>query len=405
MSKRRKGRRRRARARVAAAAARAAETTRGRCGRYEILQRLGAGGMAEVFKARMTGPAGFRRDVVLKRLLPTTKDDQEFVNMFADEARILGALNHPNVVQAFDFSTDDLEPFLVLEYIEGPSLSRLLTSGRPIAPAIAAYIGREICRALDHVHGATETDGTPLRLVHRDVTPSNVIVTPAGAVKLIDFGIARSAKAIQSTRVGVVKGKPGYLSPEQLSGVEEEKIDGRADLFALGTVLYELLTAERLFRGDTDLVTMHHVLHLKIAAPSRRNPAVPRALERIVMRALERDPARRYASAAAMARDLDDVVLAARLRVDDVASFVRDVERATPGPGRRRATADLASELPTRRDLLMPARLWFGKRFSPRRAALVTGLTLALGAAAFGWGLKPHALHARPLATALVTAR
>jgi len=404
MSNRRKGRRRRARARVAAAA-RAAETTRGHCGRYEILHRLGAGGMAEVFKARMTGPAGFRRDVVLKRLLPTTKDDQEFVNMFADEARILGALNHPNVVQAFDFSTDDLEPFLVLEYIEGPSLSRLLTRGRPIAPAIAAYIGREICRALDHVHGATEADGTPLRLVHRDVTPSNVIVTPAGAVKLIDFGIARSAKAIQSTRVGVVKGKAGYLSPEQLSGVEEAEIDGRADLFALGTVLYELLTAERLFRGDTDLVTMHHVLHMKIAAPSRRNPAVPRALERIVMRALERDPARRYASAAAMARELDDVVLAARLRVEDVASFVRDVEAATPGR-RRRAVADVESQLPTRRDLLMPARLWLGKRFSPRRAALVTGLALALGAAgAVGWGVRPHAVHARPLATALVTAR
>jgi len=147
------------------------------------------------------------------------------------------------------------------------------------------------------------------------------------------------------------------------------------------------------------------VLHMKIAAPSRRNPAVPRALERIVMRALERDPARRYASAAAMARELDDVVLAARLRVEDVASFVRDVEAATPGR-RRRAVADVESQLPTRRDLLMPARLWLGKRFSPRRAALVTGLALALGAAgAVGWGVRPHAVHARPLATALVTAR
>jgi serine/threonine-protein kinase len=401
MSKRRKGRRRRSRARKAVEAAREVATTRGRCGRYEVLHRLGVGGMAEVFKARMTGSAGFRRDVVLKRLRSPTNDDQEFVNMFADEARILGALNHPNIVQAFDFSTDDLEPFLVLEYVEGPSLAHVLRRERLVAPAIVAYIGRELCRALDHVHGAADTDGTPLRLVHRDVTPSNVIVTPAGAVKLIDFGIARSAKAIQSTRVGVLKGKAAYLSPEQLSGVTD--IDGRVDLFALGTVLYELLTAERLFPGDNDLVTMHRVLHMKIAAPSRRNPAVPRSLERIVMRALERDPAQRYASAAAMARDLDDVVLAAGLRVDEVASFVRDVERARERSRRRREPAGLESE-PTRRDLLMPARLWLGGRITARRAALVTGLGLALGAAgAFGWGLKPYAARARSLAAALVT--
>jgi serine/threonine-protein kinase len=358
--------------------------------------------MAEVFKARMTGPAGFCRDVVLKRLLPRTNDDQEFVNMFADEARILGALNHPNVVQAFDFGTDDLEPFLVLEYVEGPSLSRVLRKGRPVAPAIVAYIGREICRALEHVHGAADTDGTPLRLVHRDVTPSNVIVTPAGAVKLLDFGIARSAKAIQPTRAGVVKGKAAYLAPEQLTGATE--IDGRVDLFALGTVLYELLTAERLFTGDNDLVTMHRVLHLKIAAPSRRSPAVPRALERIVMRALARDPAKRYASAAAMARDLDDVVLAARLHVDDVAGFVRDVERAKPAPSPRVGRAEVEGALPTRRDLLIPARLWIAGKISARRAALVTGLGLAIGAAGvFGWGMKPHAPRARPLAAALVT--
>jgi serine/threonine-protein kinase len=360
--------------------------------------------MAEVFKARLTGPAGFRRDVVLKRLLSPRNDDQEFVNMFADEARTLGALNHPNIVQAFDFGTDNLEPFLVLEYVEGPSLSRVLRKGRPVAPAIVAYIGREICRALDHVHGAADEDGTPLRLVHRDVTPSNVIVTPGGTAKLLDFGIARSAKAIQSTRAGIVKGKVAYLSPEQLLGVTE--IDGRVDLFALGTVLYELLTAHRLFTGDNDMVTMHRVLHMRIAAPSRRNPAVPRALERIVMRALERNPARRYASAAEMARDLDDVVVAARLRVDDVASFVRDVERASPLRRRGRGPADIGNDLPTRRDLLMPARLWITGRFSARRAALVTGLSLALGAAsAFGWGLRPHVARARALAAALVTTR
>jgi serine/threonine-protein kinase len=358
--------------------------------------------MAEVFRARMTGPAGFCREVVLKRLLSARNNDQEFVNMFADEARILGALNHPNIVQAFDFGAEDLEPYLVLEYVEGPSLSRVLRKRRPVAPAIAAYLGREICRALEYVHGAADADGKPLRLVHRDVTPSNVIVTPGGTVKLLDFGIAKSAKAMQTTRAGVVKGKAAYLSPEQLWGVKE--LDGRVDLFALGTVLHELLTAERLFAGENDLVTMHRVLHMKVVAPSRRNPAVPRALDRIVMRALERNPSRRYASAGEMARELDEVVVAARLRVEDVARFVQDVESARSA--QPWGHADVGNDLPTRRDLLMPARQWITGHVSARRTALAMGLGLVLGAAgAIGLGLKPHAARARPLAAAIATAR
>jgi len=301
-----------------------------RCGRYELLHPLGAGGMAEVFKARVTGSAGFQRDVVLKRLHAANNDDPEFVNMFTDEARILGVLHHPNVVQALDFGMDDDKLFLVLEYVEGPSLARVLRHRRAVPVGIVAYLGREICRALDYMHRFADADGTPLQLVHRDVTPSNIIVTPAGAVKLLDFGIAKFAKATQATQSGVVKGKAGYLAPEQLRG--ETVIDGRVDLFALGTVLHELLTGERLFAGDTDLGTMKNILELKIPVPSSRRADVPPELDRVVMRALDRSPSKRYANAWEMARDLDAVVVTSGLREGAVAQFVRGRDRA-----RRRA--------------------------------------------------------------------
>jgi serine/threonine-protein kinase len=375
-----------------------------RCGRYQLLRPLGAGGMAEVFKARVSGRSGFQRDVVLKRLLASNSEDAAFVNMFTDEARILGVLHHPNIVQALDFGSSGDHLYLVLEYLEGPSLARVLRSRCPVPPAVVAYVGREICRALDYMHRAVDESGAPLGLVHRDVTPSNVIVTPAGAVKLLDFGIAKFAKARQTTDAGVVKGKSAYLSPEQLRGATE--IDGRVDLFALGTVLHELCTGERLFAGASDLATMQSILHMKVAPPSRKSPSVPPALDRVVLRALARDRSKRYQNAAEMARALDDVVVASGLRVDEVASFVRTVE----APPARPLSGDAVrgNDLPTRRDLLMPARLWLGGLglASARRAAIVTGLALALGAAgAIGWGLRPRPVGARPLASAVATER
>jgi serine/threonine-protein kinase len=378
-----------------------------RCGRYQLLSPLGAGGMAEVFKARVSGRSGFQRDVVLKRLLASNKDDAEFVDMFTDEARILGLLHHPNIVQALDFGATGDHLYLVLEYLEGPSLGRVLRERRPVPPALAAFVGREICRALDYLHRAVDETGAPLGLVHRDVTPSNIIVTTAGAVKLLDFGIAKFAKARQSTGAGVVKGKFAYLSPEQLRGAPE--IDGRVDLFALGTVLHELCTGERLFTGASDLATMQNILHMKLAPPSRKNPAVPPALDRVVLRALARDRSKRFADAGEMARALDEVVVAAGLRVDEVVRFVRAVETAAPTPALSGAAAH-GNDLPTRRDVLLPARLWLGGLgglLPARRAALVAGLGLALGAAgALGWGLHPHPAGPRPpLASAIATVR
>jgi serine/threonine protein kinase len=368
----------------------------GPCGRYEVIRPLGTGGMAEVFQARVKGPAGFQRDVVIKRLRADRGEDADFVGMLADEARILGSLHHQNIVSALDFGEQDGSFFLVLEYVAGPSLARLLRSGeRKIPAAIVAYVGREICRALDYMHRFEDADGTALQLIHRDVTPSNVIVTPTGTVKLLDFGIAKFATATQLTASGMVKGKSAYLAPEQLEA--GRPIDGRVDLFALGVVLHELLTQERLFADATDLGTMKRILGMEIPLPSRKSPGVPPELDRIVMKALERDPSRRYASAAEMARDLDEVILAAHLRVDEVAAFVDGLgtPAASKPPaipaaalrGRRPAppTVDVHSA-PTLRDLRLPLRMWMG---AGRRGTLVAGLSVALGlASALGLGMR-----------------
>jgi serine/threonine-protein kinase len=302
-------------------------------GRYELVQPLGVGGMAQVFKARAVGPGGFRRDVVVKRILPEHGRDAEFIRMFVDEAKLLGLLHHPNVVQVYDFGEEDGVLFLALEYVDGPSLSRVLRTlrgaNKRMPPAIAAFVAREICRALACVHELRDDQGRPLGAVHRDVTPSNVILTPAGEVKLLDFGVATFKHALQATKSGTVKGKPAYLAPEQLEG---KTIDGRVDLFALGIVMHEMLTLQHLFAGDSDLGTVKQIMEMEIPKPSAKRDDVPETLDHVVMRALERDRARRFASAAEMAAALDDFVVASKLHVDDVIRFVRAIAQAAAPP-------------------------------------------------------------------------
>ncbi|HVV51688.1 MAG TPA: serine/threonine-protein kinase [Polyangia bacterium] len=356
-------------------------------GHYELLHPLGAGGMAEVYKARAIGPAGFEREVVIKRILPAYCEDADFVRMFTDEARILGLIHHPNVVQAFEFGDDDGTLYLALEYVEGPSLSRVLralrAANRRMPPAIAAYIGREICRALDGVHRLEDENGRRLEVIHRDVTPSNIIVTPWGGVKLLDFGVAKFANAARLTREGTVKGKPAYLAPEQLQGQE---IDGRVDLFALGIVMHEMLSLQHLFSGDSDLQTAKKIMEMKIPRLNAHRPDVPEELERIVLRALERDRSQRFATAAEMARALDDFVVRSGLHLDEVAAFIREIEAVSPlarpaplpahVPARvaRGEAAAEPDEGPTVKDRGMTSRM--RRRSVPHLAAAV-GLTLA----------------------------
>jgi serine/threonine-protein kinase len=190
-------------------------------------------------------------------------------------------------------------------------------------PAVAAYIGREVCRALAYVHDLCDQDGHPLSIVHRDVTPSNVVLTHGGGVKLLDFGVAKFRCSESMTRAGTVRGKPAYLAPEQ---IEERPIDRRVDLFSLGVVVHEMLSLEHLFAGDSDVVTVRKVLEMEIPRPSSRCAGVPDALDAIVMKALERDRGRRYQNAAEMARDLDEIVVASGLRIEEIVAFIASVE-------------------------------------------------------------------------------
>jgi tRNA A-37 threonylcarbamoyl transferase component Bud32 len=394
----------------AKARARGAAAVCGQLGRYQLLHPLGVGGMAEVFKARALGPSGFERDVVIKRILPAHGRDPEFVRMFVDEAKILGLLHHPNVVQVYDFGEDEGTPYLALEYVDGPSLSKVLrvlrSAGRRVPPAIAAYLAREVCRALDYVHNLHDSDGTPLEVVHRDVTPSNIVFTATGGVKLLDFGVAKFTTAEQLTKTGTVKGKPAYLAPEQLEG---KPIDGRVDLFALGIVMHEALSLEHLFAGDSDLGTVKKIMEMEIPVPSSKRADVPEELDRIVMRALERDRERRYASAAEMARALDEFVIASRLRVDEVASFVADVMEAaaTPPPAvyevpGRAAGADGAEAHDTRRDLGLVLRMWaMGRRLGTHaRGAIIVVATAAAVVAATMFGVRVTVTTTHNAATA-----
>jgi len=382
-------------------------------GRYELLQPLGVGGMAQVFKARALGPGGFQRDVVVKRILPEHGRDSEFIRMFVDEAKILGMLHHPNVVQVYDFGEDNGVLFLALEYVEGPSLSRVLRTlrgaNKRMPPPIVAFVAREICRALACVHELRDAKGRPLGAIHRDVTPSNVVLTPAGEVKLLDFGVATFKDALQATKSGTVKGKPAYLAPEQLEG---KSIDGRVDVFALGIVMHEMLTLQHLFAGDSDLGTVKQIMEMDIPRPSAGRGDVPEALDQIVMRALERDRSKRFATAAEMVAALDDFVVASKLHVDDVVTFVRAVAEAAPplpvmvSPavvrrGRRARVQRFEDDrAPARRRLpsTTPLRRRPRATFSRTRLAVALGATLAgLGVGtAFGLRATVAASHEEP---------
>ena len=304
-----------------------AGSTLTRVGRYELGQLLGVGGMAEVYKAEHTTPGGGRRTVVVKRILPVLSHNAAFMRLFVAEAQVLGLLHHPNVVQAFDFGESDGILFLVLEYIEGLSaasaLSRLRAAGQKMPPVAAAHFASEVCRALDYVHSLKGGDGEALNIIHRDVTPSNIILTTAGGIKLLDFGVAKYRASQARTQEGMIKGKAAYVAPETLEG---KPIDHRVDVFSLGIVLHEMLTVECLFESDSQALTFRKILELPIAPPSASAPAIPPALDAIVMKALERDPARRYATAGQMADDLDRFLATQGLRMDQMAGFVRELQ-------------------------------------------------------------------------------
>jgi len=275
-------------------------------GRYALYGEIASGGMAAVHLGRQLGAAGFARTVAIKRLHGGLARDAEFVAMFLDEARLVARVRHPNVVPTLDVVSTFDELFIVMDYVHGESLLRLLTAsraaGRPAPPAIAASVVAGVLHGLHAAHEAVSETGEPLGMVHRDVSPHNVLVGLDGVPRVLDFGIAKATQRVQTTREGQLKGKIAYMAPEQLQGAPADR---RADVYAAAVVLWEALTGQRLFEGDSEGAVVTQVLAARTSAPSLLAPGVSTHLDAVTMRALARDPSRRFATAREMAIALE----------------------------------------------------------------------------------------------------
>jgi serine/threonine protein kinase len=294
-------------------AERLGETTR--LGSYEIIRKLARGGMAELFLAR--GPRSVDEVFVVKKILPRLAGSPRMTQLFLDEAQLACSLDHPNIVRAFEAGNDGGTAFFAMEYLHGQDLRTVLhrawTLGEQVPLELAVHIASHVAAALHYAHEQRRPDGTLVEIVHRDVSPSNVVVSYDGAVKLLDFGVAKVATSSVKTRTGTLKGKISYMSPEQAKG---SRIDRRSDVFSLGIVLWELVTTQRLFRGENDLQTLQLIINEPLRRPSELQPACPPELERIILRSLARDLSQRYQTAAELLADLEAVARAHRLAAD-----------------------------------------------------------------------------------------
>ena len=304
-----------------------------RLGRYTVLEKIASGGMAELYLARQSGIDGFEKLVAIKRVLPHLAEDPDFVEMFRNEARLAATLDHPNIAQVFDVGLEDGEHFYAMEYVHGKNVLQVLKmfSNRVLSVADGLTIVSAVASALHHAHQQTAPDGRPMGIVHRDVTPSNVMISYNGSVKLTDFGIARAAERTSTTRAGTIKGKAGYMSPEQARG---ELLDRRSDVFSLGIMLYEVTTGVRAFYAPNDYATMGKVARGDYVPPRELDPDYPAALERIVVKALSIDPAQRYASAEALQLALEHFCEehGARLSTLSLAEHMRSLFGTPPFP-------------------------------------------------------------------------
>jgi eukaryotic-like serine/threonine-protein kinase len=282
--------------------------------------------MAEVFRAVMPGAEGFRQTFVVKRILAERSRTADFVEMFVQEARMGAMLNHPNIVQVFDFGNVGGDYFLAMEYLRGRDvravMRKLREQKRQCPVPVAAFIAHQVALCLEYAHALKGPDGKRLNIVHRDVSPSNIMCLRTGGVKLLDFGIAKAFGETSLDNERVFKGKLAYVSPER---IRNEPLDGRVDLFSLGVVLWEILAGRRLFRGKTDLETRTNVLDMDVPPPSSFRPDVPASLDFVVMRALERDRAARYPDGQTMADELDDVLQETRYHAKMLPALLRDI--------------------------------------------------------------------------------
>ena len=277
-------------------------------GKYELLEKIAVGGMAEIFKARTKGVGGFEKYLAIKRILPHLSENKDFIDMLINEAKIAVMLSHANIVQIYDLGKIDDSYFIAMEFIEGKDLRALMTRcdqiGMPLFIQHAIFISIEVCKGLEYAHSKQTQDVSgpkDLNIVHRDISPQNVMISYEGEVKITDFGIAKANANISETEAGVVKGKFEYMSPEQASGLP---VDRRSDIFSTGIVLYEMLTGQKPFRGESDLTILERVREAKVEPPSKYNKSIPKKLEKIVLKSLARDTVDRYLSATELKDDL-----------------------------------------------------------------------------------------------------
>ncbi len=300
-------------------------------GKYELIRKIAVGGMAEIFLATYTGPEGFKKHVAIKRILPHLTEDSDFVTMFLDEARLVARFSHPNIVQIFELGQVKNVYFLAMEYVHGASMSRLLKACKKRKIELPVELGAKICSyacdGLEYAHNFTDPDGTPLNLIHRDVSPQNIMLSYDGVVKVLDFGIAKAAGNLYRTRTTSLKGKAAYMSPEQIT--QKSGLDRRSDIFAMGIVLYEFTTGHRPFQGDTELELMMAIVQSEPPDPRKYKPRLPQRLVDIIMTALKKDRRQRFQSAREMKSELEKLLLEQDKIVDsyDLANFIR---RAMP---------------------------------------------------------------------------
>ncbi len=298
--------------------------------RYRVVERLEAGGMAEVFRGEAVSVQGFKKSIAIKRVLPHLAQNKNFIAMFLDEARLGARLNHANIVQVFDIGAADNTYFIVMEFIDGGNLRSMMESlrkqGRTVPLKEACWICMEACRGLSYAHESIDEQGDPLEIVHRDISPPNIMLSRRGEVKLTDFGLAKATTQLEKTDPGVVKGKYSYLSPEAASGLG---VDARADLFSLGIVLWEMLTGRRLFQGDNDYQTVKLVQQANVPSLVGHHVEIDHEFEGIMQKALAREPAERFASARDFGDALADYLFSHQMKVTsyDIANLVKETLR------------------------------------------------------------------------------
>ncbi len=295
--------------------------------RYQIIERIAAGGMAEVYRGESAGIEGFRKKVAIKRVLPKLSSNREFINMFLDEARLCAYLNHSKCVQVFDIGQGNGSHFIVMEYVDGADLKHVLEylteHNQPMRVEVACLIAQGIAEGLAYAHQACDAVGRPLEIVHRDVSPQNVLMTRFGEVKLVDFGLAKASSHLTSEDEDIVKGKFGYLAPEVTLG---QGADKRVDIFAAGILLWEMLAGRRLFLGQSDIETFKLVQAARIPDPRETRQDIPENLIRVLAKALARDRNQRYQTADELARDLATVLVGLQrpASYQDIGALVRE---------------------------------------------------------------------------------